>query len=55
MLGLVDVVKSLSQAWKEIDLEKWLRVANLCCAINENDEEKVQELISDGVWLGSKH
>jgi hypothetical protein len=55
VLGLVQVVERLSQAWKEIDSEKWLGVANLCNAIQAVDVKKVEELISKGVWPGAKH
>lgn len=55
VLGLVELVERLSEAWKEIDSEKWLGVANLCNAIQAGDVKKAQELISKGVWLGAKN
>jgi hypothetical protein len=55
VLGLVQAVERLSQAWKEIDSEKWLGVANLGNAIQAGDVKKVQELISKGAWPGAKH
>jgi hypothetical protein len=45
----------LNQAAKEIDSEKWLGITSLSAAISHRDPEKLQEVISSGVWTDTKH